>query len=68
MAIGFARSAAIPTKRSGHRKSTLGLVSKPLICFRRPMVPPMAERSFADVQYLGDLALGPALVLEVPGL
>jgi hypothetical protein len=39
-----------------------------LICFLRPMVPPTAERSFADAQCLGNLALGPALVLEVPGL
>jgi hypothetical protein len=29
---------------------------------------PLADRPFADTQGLGDLALGPALFLEVPGL
>jgi hypothetical protein len=29
---------------------------------------PLADRSFADAQGLGDLALGPAFLLEEPGL
>jgi hypothetical protein len=29
---------------------------------------PLADRAFADAQRLGDLALGPALLLELPGL
>jgi hypothetical protein len=29
---------------------------------------PLADRSFADAQGLGDLALGPASFLEEPGL
>src|SRR5688572_26248000 len=30
--------------------------------------PPLADRPFADAQGFGDLALGPALLHEVPGL
>jgi hypothetical protein len=29
---------------------------------------PLADRPFADTQGLGDLALGPALLLKPPGL
>lgn len=29
---------------------------------------PLADRPFADTQGLGDLALGPALLLKAPGL
>jgi hypothetical protein len=29
---------------------------------------PLADRAFADAQRRGDLALGPALLLELPGL